>query len=108
MSPTAIADTFHQIPRNVARVGERRRTKSDVETDRGFQTAKQLQARKTVSVPEYWWPYLYQYGVGLAIFVIGLILIIKYKACVLSRSQDRFWFGVLIFGFIWYAGMHLI
>ena len=61
-----------------------------------------------MSVPEYWWPYLYQYGVGLAIFVIGLILIIKYKACVLSRSQDRFWFGVLIFGFIWYAGMHLI
>jgi len=61
-----------------------------------------------VSIPEYWWPYLYQYGVGLVIFLIGLVLIIKYKACVLARAQDRFWFGVLLFGFCWYAGLHLL
>jgi phage shock protein PspC (stress-responsive transcriptional regulator) len=40
--------------------------------------------------------------------VIGLALIIGYKSCVLSRRQDRFWFGVLLFGFCWYAGIHLL
>ena len=59
-------------------------------------------------IPEYWWPLVYQYGVGLVIFVIGMTLIIKHRSCVLSRPQDRFWFGVLIFGFIWYAGLHLL
>ena len=61
-----------------------------------------------MNIPEYWWPYLYQYGVGLVIFVIGLALILGYKSCVLSRKQDRFWFSVLICGFIWYAGIHLV
>jgi hypothetical protein len=59
-------------------------------------------------IPEYWWPYVYQYGVGLVVFVTGMTLILKYKSCVLARRQDRFWFGVLIFGFIWYAGLHLL
>ncbi len=58
--------------------------------------------------PEYWWPYLYQYGVGAVIFVVGLWLILRRRACVLSRKQDRFWFGVLIFGFLWYSGIHLL
>jgi hypothetical protein len=61
-----------------------------------------------VSIPEYWWPYLYQYGVGLVIFLTGLALILGYRSCVLSRRQDRFWFAVLIFGFIWYAGIHFL
>jgi hypothetical protein len=61
-----------------------------------------------VNIPEYWWPYLYQYGVGLAIFLTGLWIILRYKSCVLSRQSDRFWFGVLIFGFIWYAGIHFL
>ena len=61
-----------------------------------------------MSIPEYWYPFLYQYGVGLVIFLIGLTLILKYRSCDLSRSRDRYWFGVLIFGFIWYAGIHFL
>ena len=61
-----------------------------------------------MNVPAYWWPYIYQYGVGMIIFVIGLILILRYKSCNLSRQQDRLWFGVLLFGFFWYAGIHLL
>lgn len=61
-----------------------------------------------MSVPQYWWPYLYQYGVGLIIFGIGLALILGYKSCNLARRQDRFWFGVLLFGFLWYSGIHLL
>ena len=58
-------------------------------------------------VPEFWWPYLYQYGLGVVIFLIGTYLILTRKSCVLSRRQDCFWFGVLIAGFLWYAGIHL-
>ncbi|MCK4873197.1 MAG: hypothetical protein KAS72_10765 [Phycisphaerales bacterium] len=60
-----------------------------------------------MGIPEYWWPYLYQYGIGLVIFLIGMFIILRSKSCNLSRRNDRFWFGVLIFGFIWYAGIHL-
>lgn len=61
-----------------------------------------------MDIPEYWWPFLYQYGVGLVIFVVGVGLILRYKGCDLSRRQDRFWFGVLLAGFVGYMGMHLV
>ncbi|HNQ22031.1 MAG TPA: hypothetical protein PKK06_02950 [Phycisphaerae bacterium] len=61
-----------------------------------------------MGIPEYWWPYLYQYGVGGVVFVIGLALILGYRSCNLSRREDRFWLGVLVFGFAWYAGIHLL
>lgn len=61
-----------------------------------------------MDIPRYWWPYLYQYGLGLIIFVIGLIIILRRRSCVLTRRDDRFWFGVLVFGFLWYAGIHLL
>lgn len=60
-----------------------------------------------MKMPEYWWPYLYQYAIGAIIFCIGLFIIIRQRSCVLSRRQDRFWFGVLVGGFLWYAGIHL-
>ncbi|RMF77520.1 MAG: hypothetical protein D6744_11255 [Planctomycetota bacterium] len=59
-------------------------------------------------IPRIWWPYVYQYGVGLIIFLIGVTLILRYRACDLRRRSDRFWFGVLIFGFVWYAGIHFL
>ncbi len=58
-------------------------------------------------IPDYWWPYLYQYGVGGIVFLAGLWIILKTRACVLARRQDRFWFAVLIVGFLCYAGVHL-
>jgi hypothetical protein len=57
--------------------------------------------------PEYWAPYIYQYTAGAVIFLAGLYLIIRHRACVLSRRQDRLWFAVLLAGFLWYAGIHL-
>ena len=60
------------------------------------------------STDNIWLPYIYLYGVGFIIFVIGLWIILHYRACNLSRQSDRFWFGILIFGFVWYAGIHLI
>lgn len=59
-------------------------------------------------VPDYWIPFLYQYGVGLFVFVAGLFIILRHRSCNVSRRDDRFWLGVLIFGFIWYAGIHFL
>lgn len=61
-----------------------------------------------MDIPRIWWPYLYLYGVGLLIFVVGIVIILRSGACVLASRSDRFWFGVLLFGFAWYAGIHLI
>jgi len=52
------------------------------------------------TVPEYWWPFLYQYGVGLIVFLIGLALILGYRSCNLTRRADRLWFAVLILGLL--------
>ena len=60
------------------------------------------------AIPEYWWPYIYQYGIGAVIFTVGLFIIIKNRSCVPARRQDRFWLCVLIGGFLWYAGIHLV
>jgi hypothetical protein len=60
------------------------------------------------TVPEYWWPFLYQYGVGLIVFMIGLALILGYRSCNLTRRADRLWFAVLILGLLWYAGLHFL
>ena len=56
----------------------------------------------------HWWPFLYQYGVGLVIFLTGIAIILGYKSCNFTRQRDRFWFGVLIFGFVWYMGIHFL
>lgn len=55
-----------------------------------------------------WTSYLYQYGLGLLVFSIGITLILKTKACVLGRGKDSFWFKWLIGGFICFAIMHAI
>lgn len=60
-----------------------------------------------MDIPRIWWPYLYQYGVGVVVFGLGLLLILRTGACVPARREDRFWLGVLIGGFLWYAGIHL-
>ncbi len=54
-----------------------------------------------------WYPFIYQYGVGLVIFATGLTIILRSGACDLSNRRDRFWFFVLIGGFCWYFALHL-
>lgn len=55
-----------------------------------------------------WTSYLYQYGFGLVFFLIGIYIIFKSGSCKLGRGHDTFWFGVLIAGFIFFAGGHAI
>lgn len=55
-----------------------------------------------------WLPYLYLYGVGGLLFLGGLYLVLRSGALDLKRPRHRRWLGVLLFGFLWYMGLHLI
>ena len=45
-----------------------------------------------------WLPYLYQYGLGAVIFVVGLVITLRSGSFDLRRKVHRRWFGVLLFG----------
>jgi membrane protease YdiL (CAAX protease family) len=55
-----------------------------------------------------WTSYLYQYGFGLIVFTIGIVLILKTGSCVLGRGNDAHWFRWLIGGFIFFAVLHAV
>ena len=55
-----------------------------------------------------WTSYLYQYGLGSIVFLIGIVLIRRTKACVFERGSDKFWFNWLIFGFFFFAILHAV
>lgn len=57
--------------------------------------------------PEHpWTNYFYLYGFGFFYTGSGLLLAIKTGACRLSRPRDRFWFKVVVFGFLYFAILH--
>jgi len=53
-----------------------------------------------------WLPFIYLYGVGGIAFVLGMLLILKTKALRVSFERDKKWLWVLIYGFLFYAGLH--
>ncbi len=53
-----------------------------------------------------WLPYLYLYGVGGIVFFGGLLIVLKSTSFQASRTEDRRWIRVLLFGFFWYASLH--
>lgn len=53
-----------------------------------------------------WTSYLYLYGNGLIVFLVGLRVILKSGACRLGRGRDTFWFVVLLLGYVFFAAMH--
>jgi uncharacterized membrane protein YjjB (DUF3815 family) len=53
-----------------------------------------------------WLPYIYQYGLGGLIFVVGLILTLRAGSFDLSRPRHKKWLIVLLLGFVWYLVMH--
>ncbi len=55
-----------------------------------------------------WASYLYQYGMGLVVFIIGLLVILRSGACRPGRGRDGFWLGVLLAGFIFFAVLHAV
>ena len=53
-----------------------------------------------------WLPFIYLYGVGGFAFLVGMYLITKSNALNLSDQKHKKWLFILIFGFIYYAGIH--
>ncbi len=54
-----------------------------------------------------WAPLIYQYTVGGLLFVIGITLSLRSRACDLKRATDRFWLAVLFVGLGLYFAVHL-
>ena len=55
-----------------------------------------------------WLPYIYLYGVGGMLFLIGVIITVKSGSLDLKRSSHRTWFQVLFFGMVWFMVMHAL
>ena len=53
-----------------------------------------------------WLPYLYLYIVGGGIFCIGMFIILKSKSLNRDRLRHNKWFYILIFGLLYYMGIH--
>ena len=53
-----------------------------------------------------WTSYLYLYGFGLWFFLLGIWLILSTGACQFGRGRDRYWFKVLIGGYVFFALLH--
>lgn len=53
-----------------------------------------------------WLPFIYLYGVGGIAFVVGMLLILRTKALEVSSERHKKWLWVLIYGFLFYAGLH--
>jgi len=53
-----------------------------------------------------WTSYLYMYGLGLVVFVMGLTLIRKTGALVPGRGKDTMWWRILIGGYLLFFTLH--
>ncbi len=53
-----------------------------------------------------WLPYLYLYGFGGGIFIVGMIIILRSRSLKQERVRHNTWLHVLIFGFLYYMGIH--
>ncbi|MBZ0179313.1 MAG: hypothetical protein K8F36_08480 [Melioribacteraceae bacterium] len=59
-----------------------------------------------ISFFDSWLPFIYLYGVGGVLFTTGMVLISKSKSLDLRKKIHKFWFKVLIFGFIYFMLIH--
>ena len=55
-----------------------------------------------------WLPYLYLYGIGGGIFLIGMFIILRSRSLKLERIRHREWYHILIFGLVYYMGIHAL
>jgi hypothetical protein len=63
---------------------------------------------KMLDFSRIWLPYLYLYGVGGGIFLIGMFIILRSRSLKLERIRHREWYHILIFGLVYYMGIHAL
>ena len=54
-----------------------------------------------------WIPYIYLYGVGGGIFLIGMFIILRSRSLKPEIVRHKEWYQILIFGFLYYMGKRL-
>ena len=55
-----------------------------------------------------WLPFLYLYGVGGIAFVLGMVLILITEALRTTFDRHKKWVYILLYGFLFYAGIHAL
>ena len=55
-----------------------------------------------------WLPYIYLYGVGGLLFLIGVIVVVKSGSLDLTKTYHRTWLVILFFGLVWFMVMHAL
>lgn len=55
-----------------------------------------------------WSSYLYQYGMGLIVFLAGVAVILRADACRPGRGREGFWLVILFAGFVFFAALHAL
>ncbi len=53
-----------------------------------------------------WLPFIYLYGLGGILFLLGIYITKKAGALDLNRPKHRIWLVILFFGFLWYFAIH--
>jgi len=53
-----------------------------------------------------WLPFIYLYGIGGIVFIVGLFLILRTNALRPSYLRHKKWLWLLIYGFFFWAGLH--
>ena len=53
-----------------------------------------------------WLPYMYQYGLGAVIFVVGVAVTWRSGSLDLRRKVHRRWLIILVVGFVWFLALH--
>ena len=53
-----------------------------------------------------WLPFIYLYGVGGIIFILGMVLVLRSRSLNLKRRYHRIWLFILFLGFAWYVVLH--
>ena len=53
-----------------------------------------------------WLPFIYLYGVGGIIFLLGMVLVLRSDSLNLKRRHHRIWLFILFLGFAWYVVIH--
>lgn len=53
-----------------------------------------------------WTSYFYMYGLGFVCFAIGMMVIMKQGSLNIRRGNERFWFHMLLGGFVFFSTLH--
>tara|TARA_Y100000814_G_scaffold260605_1_gene211401 strand:+ start:704 stop:916 length:213 start_codon:yes stop_codon:yes gene_type:complete len=55
-----------------------------------------------------WLPFIYLYGVGGIVFIVGMFLILRTKALRLNYHRHKKWLWLLLYGFFFWMSLHAL